>query len=528
METTGSNAAAAPVSPPWYIREYRVNGAHLIPPIEVEEAVYPFLGPGRTSEDVEHAAAALQKLYQDKGFQTVDVEIPAQPPSRPVVFLQVNEKPVGRLTVKGSRFYDLDRIKRTVPSMAEGVVPNFNNVTRQTVSLNQWPDRRVTPSLQAGVDPGTVDIDLTVKDTFPLHASAELNNRNTANTSSLRTVYSASYNNLWQLGHGVGFSYSVAPERRLDEEIYSAFYLLRFPAVDWLTLTLQGTKQNSFIITGNLGSLSVAFPGSIYGVRMGITLPPGKNFYQTLTLGWDYKHFDSNNSAFDSPEFAAQGVLPATNFTYYPFSINYNGTWAEKDYTTDFTAGVTFAFRGLGSRDIRLEQQQGAHIDSNFIYLHADLSHEHDLPAGFQVFARTHGQLADQQLLNTEQIAGGGLDSVRGYLEAETLADSGIFGTFELRSPSLLAWWHGAKDNKDETAKNEWRIYAFTDAGYLKVMSALPEQAGHYSLASVGLGSRVNLFDHVHGTLDCGLPLISQSPTLAGDWRFTFRVWADF
>src|SRR5947207_12976006 len=41
------------------IDEYRVEGADELPQIEIEEAVYPFLGPGRTSDDVEKARAAL-------------------------------------------------------------------------------------------------------------------------------------------------------------------------------------------------------------------------------------------------------------------------------------------------------------------------------------------------------------------------------------------------------------------------------------------------------------------------------------
>src|ERR1700733_12457010 len=39
---------AGPVAavPQIYIREYRVLGAHVLSPVEVQEAVYPFLGPG--------------------------------------------------------------------------------------------------------------------------------------------------------------------------------------------------------------------------------------------------------------------------------------------------------------------------------------------------------------------------------------------------------------------------------------------------------------------------------------------------
>ncbi len=61
--------------------------------------------------------------------------------------------------------------------------PNFGDVTKDIVSLNQWPDRRVTPALRAGVAPGTVDVDLNVEDKSPLHASLEVNNRQSPSTT---------------------------------------------------------------------------------------------------------------------------------------------------------------------------------------------------------------------------------------------------------------------------------------------------------------------------------------------------------
>ncbi len=61
-----------------FIREIRIKGATKLPTGEVEEAVYPYLGPGRSEADVEQARAALEKAYQDKGFQTVSVSIPQQ------------------------------------------------------------------------------------------------------------------------------------------------------------------------------------------------------------------------------------------------------------------------------------------------------------------------------------------------------------------------------------------------------------------------------------------------------------------
>ncbi len=97
--------------------------------------------------------------------------------------------------------------------MSEGKVPNFTDVTRDVVALNKLADLRVTPALQPGVEPGTVDIDLNVKDTLPLHGAVELNNRYSADTTPLRLNGSISYNNLWQAGHTINASFQVAPER---------------------------------------------------------------------------------------------------------------------------------------------------------------------------------------------------------------------------------------------------------------------------------------------------------------------------
>jgi len=268
-----------------YIQEYRVQGAHLLTALEVEDAVYPYLGPGRTAEDVDQARAALEKAYQAKGFQTVSVQIPPQQVTGGVVILQVIEGKVGRLRVKGARFYSPEQIKAAAPSLAEGTVPDFNKVSRDIVALNQLADRRVTPELRAGVEPNTVDIDLNVKDTLPLHGSLELNNRYSPNTTSLRINGAVSYSNLWQLGHSAGFSFQVAPENLQDAEVFSGYYLLRFPHVDWLSLILQATKQNSNVST--LGGTAVSGRNEVVGARAVIALPPGKNFFESISLGID-------------------------------------------------------------------------------------------------------------------------------------------------------------------------------------------------------------------------------------------------
>lgn len=493
-----------------FIREYRVKGAKELPPIAVEEAVYPYLGPARTAQDVEGARAALEKAYQDKGYQTVSVDIPPQDVRGGVVYLQVTENKVGRLRVKGSRYFSLDQIKRGAPSLAEGKVPNFNDVARDIVSLNQMNDRRITPTLRPGVEPGTVDVDLEVKDTFPLHGSLELNNRYSANTTPLRLNGAISYTNLWQLGHTVGFSFQIAPQRLDDAVVYSGYYIARIPGVNWFGLMLQGTRQNSNVST--LGGGAVAGNGEILGGRLLFTLPtreiPG--FYHSLSVGLDYKNFQQ--------DLDIAGATTGTPITYYPFSIDYNAAIASEKSTTEAGVSAVFGFASLGGSDEVEFDNRRFNSDGSFFYVRGNLAHTHDLPLGFQVYGQVQGQLSGEPLVDSEQFAGGGLDTVRGYLESQVLGDNALIGSFELRSPSLPKVW----------GLDEWRIYGFTEGGSLTINDPLPEQTSRFDLASVGFGSRLRLLKHLNGSVDLGVPLISQTDSPVGDARVTFRVWGDF
>jgi hemolysin activation/secretion protein len=521
VQQGGNASQPAPVSAqqqqqqatrPIYIAEYRVVGAHKLTPEEVEEAVYPYLGPGRTAEDVDQARAALEKAYQNKGFQTVSVRIPPQQVTGGVVVLQVVEGTVGRLRVRGARYFSPEKIKKAAPSLAEGTVPDFNQVSKEIVALNQLPDLKVTPTLRAGVVPDTVDVDLNVKDTLPLHGSLELNNRYSPDTTPLRINGVFSYNNLWQLGHSLGFSFQIDPQDSNDAEVFSAYYLLRIPQLNWLTFILQGTKQDSNVST--LGGGAVAGRNTDIGLRAVIGLPPGKDFFHSISFGIDYKKVEQNirlgTSAITAP------------LTYYPWNATYSATWLKKGSETDLNAGVTFNVRGFGSPDSAFDNSR-FDATGSFIYFRGDLSETLDLPAGFQLFGKVQGQIADQPLVNIEQFAGGGLTTVRGYLEAEELGDDALFGSGEFRSPSLLSYfpWFTGKGN-------EWRIYGFFEGGKLTLLDTLPQQTSLFELVSYGIGSRLKLEDHLNGSIDVGVPLIPGPNTAWREVRVTFRLWADF
>ncbi len=495
----------------FYIREYRVTGSKLLSNAEVGRAVYPFLGPQRSADDVEQARAVLEKSYHDKGFQAVSVTIPQQDPRRGIIRMEVVEGKVGRLRVTGAKWFLPSRIKRDAPSLAEGSVPKLDRVSQEILALNRNPDRRVTPSLRPGIEPGTVDIDLAVEDKLPLHGSLELNNRNSADTTGLRLNGALSYGNLFQLGHTLGGNFQIAPQRLDDAQVYSGYYLARVS--DGTSLMLTATKQNSDVST--IGGAASTGRGEILGLRALYDLPTTDTFYQNFSFGIDYKNL--------SEDLVIGKDTISSPIEYYPLSAAYGATWMGKTGFTEMNQTLTFGLRGVGSGQTDYANKR-YNADGNFVTLRGDVAHTHDLKGGAQIFGKLQGQIASRPLVNSEQYSGGGLGTARGYLESTSLGDNGVFATAELRSPSLIG-----NPKPGDTASDEWRFHAFADAGLLGIWDALPGQQQRFGFASVGLGTRFKVAGHYNGSLDVATPLVEKQPTAdQGDIRVTFRSWADF
>jgi hemolysin activation/secretion protein len=487
--------------------EYRVEGNSVLPAAQIEETVYPYLGERMTYQDVEKARAALEKAYRDAGYLTVFVDIPEQDVGNGIVRLTATEGKVGRLRVNGSRYYSLGRIRQGAPSLVEGAVPHFPTVQKEMADLNRSPDRRIAPVLKAGKTPGTVDVELKVDDTLPLHASLELNDRYSADTTHLRLAGMVRYDNLWQREHSVSFQFQTSPENTDEVKVLSANYLFR-PGDSDNMIALYGVYSHSNVAT--IGGIGVLGNGHIYGARLILPLPSLDQYSHSLTLGADYKRFDQT-VLFGSD-------TSTTPISYTPFSVLYNATLQAPESLTELSVGVNFSLRGLGNKQQEFEDKRsGARAD--YLYLKADIQHTHNLPAGLSLFAHMDGQLSGQPLISNEQFSAGGVESVRGYLESEVMGDSGLHATLELRSPQLLKRFPMVKD---------FHALAFIDGAHLYVNQALPGEQASYELASAGFGMQLRTMRNINANIDVAWPQMDAGHTLKGDVRAHARVWYEF
>lgn len=512
-DAPAEQSAAAGEAPLFDVFDYQIEGNTVLEVAVVEQAVYPFLGPGKRIEDVEKARIALEAAYRDRGYPTVVVDIPEQDVEHGAVRLRVVEGRVEFLKISGARYYSLGRIRDGVPALAEGKVPYMPAVQEQMAKLAQESsDRGITPVFRAGSTPGKMEVELKVKDHLPVHGSVELNTRNTESTSLLRVIGSLRYDNLWQRLHSASLQYQVSPENSDEVDVWSGTYVLPTGWAD-SRLALYGIGISSNTQLGaNLGGSTVIGTGAIYGLRFIKPLPSRDDYSQSLTLGVDYKDFDQAITLIGQDT----GTTP---IHYVPFMLGYDATLKTDYSATSLNLAGHMALRGVGGNAQQFDDKR-LNAKPNFIYLTGDIKHRQDLPYDLILLARASGQLADQPLISNEQFAVGGVQSVRGYHQTQQLGDDGLNLSVELYSPTLApgAW---------EFVQN-LRMLAFYDWGYLWIRDALPKNPSHYRLAAAGLGLRAQLFKHFAGEVDWGYPFYKQSTVDVGQSRIDFRLTYEF
>lgn len=509
-----ANSASAEASseapgeaPQFDVWEIRVLGNTVLTNVDIEKALYPHLGPGRTIRDVEAARDVLLREYRERGFGTVFVDIPEQDVPDGIVRLQVTEGRIDRVRISGARYFRNGAIRAAVPELEQGRVPRLPAVQDQLGRVNQRSrDRSVTPVLRAGRTPGTLDVDLKVKDSLPLHAGVELNDRYTVDTARLRMKAELSYENLFQRFHSLSMQFQTAPEERKDARVLAATYVVPVQRYnDYFVVYAVDTNSD----VAAIGTLSVLGKGRIYGTRYIATLPGLERYNHSFTFGVDLKDF-AENIRLD----VDTGV--ETPIRYLHWSAGYRGDVRLPSAALGFNVELGFGLRGLGNSPEEFANKRFL-ARPNYAYLRAGADLAVPLPSDFLLAMRFGGQYSVEPLVSNEQFGIGGVDSVRGYPESTALGDYGVNGAVELRSPSLLARW-------DPDGGHRLTAIAFVDGAKVRIHESLPSQDFSTNLASVGVGIRYAGAWGLTGSLDWAYPLISTERVRAGDSRLHMSV----
>lgn len=460
-----------------------MDGNTVLSQKDIERAVYPFLGPDGTVEKVAGAARALEAVYREQGYPTVGVVVADQIQlqlTQGVARLEVFEQKVDRVRITGGRYFRNAQVRDAVPAVKPGSVLNAQALQRDLDELSRRSgDRSVRPVVKAGRAPGLLDVELQVEDTLPLHANLELNNFASANTSDLRLSATVEYRNLFQRQHSLSFNYQTAPENRSDVEVMSATYAHR-PQTGRAVFSLTGVKSDSSV--ANLGDTTVLGKGEFLISRMILPLRTQGNFRDTLLFGVDYKNAeDTTNFLREIIEGVTGAEEDIRKIDYVNLHLGYelgHDFWGARN---NYSIAANFGVRQFGNERAEFEEKRFKG-EPNYLYMKLRARRNQPLwREGWLLGFDLSTQLTGDQLIGNEQMSIGGFNSVRGYLEAERLADYGFLSSVELLAPEL-ANLPGAV---------RWQPYAFWDWGLGLLHEPLPDEDDRFSLASAGLGMRL-------------------------------------
>ena len=262
-----------------------------------------------------------------------------------------------------------------------------------------------------------------------------------------------------------------------------------------------------------LGTLGVLGKGSIYGTHWIEPCIAGAASAQNVNLGADYKDVLTSvlpNTTGDT----SSGAVTAP-VKYINWSAAYSGAWWGERQSYTASAGVAFGVRGVINSASEFANER-YNATPNYFYLRLGLSGNQTLPFGLRMSEKASAQWADSPLVNNEQYSLGGAETVRGYLEAEALGDSGFAGTVELHSPSL--------GSRVGSFLSPLYAFIFVDGGVATIVNPLPAQRENVTLWSDGVGIRLENSHGWTGMLDYATPRRDGVRTLKDSSRFDFLL----
>lgn len=518
------------------IMEFEVRGNSVFGAAAIERALMPFAGYDKRTSDVEAARTALEAAYREKGFATVVVEVPPQDVRSGIVRLTVAEGRVDQVAVKGARYVLPSEIKRALPEIRTGVVPNVPVLQAQLANANSRPTRTITPEFRAGLAPGTVDIDLVVEDKRPWGASVELNDQYNRSTERLRANASLRYDNLWQAGHSLNLSYQTSPEDFDQIQVFSGSYYAPL-GYSRTSLLVYGVQSNTSVAT--IGGLTVLGNGTTAGARVIHSLGGSpRGVVQSVLFGFDYKDYLDEVGLTDPN--TGDVLTFETPVRYLPFTAQFRrfGNVGASSY--EVSVGTTFAFDGLVGDQAQFggrpnlpntpqdESTSGkrANSDASFVYLTGGANYTRKLGKGWEVRTDLDWQLSAVPLISNEQFVIGGVGSIRGYREAEALGDSGVRASLAVSNKIPLDWLGTAAARKIDLT-----VAAFAEGGGVFVNRALPGEDDETWLASVGVSSTLEILDLIYGQIDFAYQLhndpsqpSAELPDDIGPFRAHFKI----
>ncbi len=409
-----------------------------------------------------------------------------------------------------------------------GKVLNRKNLDDYINLLNLNPDRYISATVSQGAEPNTLAVSYSVYEANPWHFFIQVDNSGVSgrewnpkigviNTNllgrddSFIAIYQVPWDSEWEENYSLYGSYDfplTGPELRLN--IYGGY--------------------SEYNLSQQSNALDFLGGGKFIGANLRYTVLQHRGWF------FDIIGSVSEEQSDETPFFDNEDIPEATSnvrMTLVGGAVDIH----KRDDTSNSSFGYRFAVNTGGSGQEDYDKSRppvppaGPGVEKYFSIHTFSAEHTRNLDPNkvTQLSLTAKWIVTDDRLPPAKMTPFGGMYSVRGYEEYETIADGGFLGSVQYEF-DLVKWdkTSGApKQNAEEADKTKTKKFdlkklaplAFFDFGRTDMTDHSDTERAHETFVSVGPGVLAEVGDNFSAGLYWGIALRDTDYTNAGDSR---------
>lgn len=491
-----------------------------------------YLGKPFSLIDLDRLFADIILIYRQNDRPFTDVYAPVQEITSQVIRLAINEAEVGQIHTEnpGKTWFSEKRVNKSLQikngdpiqrSIIEKKLKEVNKNPWQTIGKPaQHPFRKVTAEFAPGEMIGETDLNVLVEDSIPLRVFAGYDNGGTTFLGEDRFFVGATYYDFLQLDHQIGFQLFTGADYDVFHGAIVSYEAPAFWDEHVFAVTASAAETSGGVAAGGAGPLT-STDGVSWSVepRYRFALPgegeivwpnktgSGMYFDHDFSFGFDLKQVDS------SLLFGGFVVFESAP-KVFQLTAEYRATETDRFGYTDLVAqAVVSPGDNFDNNDDLTYSTARPLASSDYVYGKLNISRLTELPGGFDLSNSFTGQIANQNLLASEQLGAGGYDTIRGYEEREARGDRGFYLRNEIITPGFSILKNFEKFKEDD----ELRFLGFFDYGTVGNENLLPGENDWSDLAGAGVGFRYRVGRNFSLRFDYGVSLIDTGFSVDGE-----------
>ena len=403
---------------------------------------------------------------------------------------------IRNINVQGTHWFSESLLRQKL-RIEQGGIVKWADLDQALNWTNNSPFRRVRVKLDPVPNSSEADLTVAVQDALPLRLSTSYDNAGNDILGQSHFIASASYANLWGLDHQVSYQY-ITTEKAGVFQGHGFDYRVPLPWRHYVQLSASYLHAQPEILNGLFKQ-----DGRTLTTDLRYTVPLRRGSSQIDTYA--AMSFKQTNNSLTWDPHANPFELPGVTADIFQLTLGASTVRRDKQGAWGFGANLTLSPGKVNSRNSEAAfnaTRPGA--TPRYVFGNFSIQRLLNIKNGWNLSSRAVVQLANNNLMPSEQMTIGGGTSVRGFRENVFAGDQAFVFTTDLLAPALT---QSLPQISKTRGPLETRFLVFYDAASSRSRYAFDTDPKRKPLASAGVGVRMSLATNFSLNADYGWQL---------------------